>query len=490
VERKKRLVQMVLGVALAGLLVLATAGIGFATEKFGLKDIPEIKNKTPIHVSVFGGLPVAEKLMPIHMKAFSEKTGVPVTYEALIMTSIYPKLNVELIGGTGAYDAIVVEASTTNEWAMYLWPLKELAKKYEPDGVAALEEYLEGFDKTMLRTCSDRKGGLYGIPYWNYQQFTAYRQDVFEDPTEKANFKKKYGYELAPPKTRKQLYDQGEFFTRKKGEMLKGQPLKENIYGLGLMAGRFEINDEFSSLIWGAGGHWATVVRGKDGNPKEFVITKKNKQMLKDAMVYYKSLLKFASPGCLTGHWDFTTAQFVEGKCIIIPFFYVSLDSWGGSVKDKIPGAKMGLAMTIGGQPYVGNFYTAVAKASKNPEATYWLIKYFGSFDCQKEIHEGGLSAVRRDVLDDPKYKAEEWWEKCARRGAANSAAFKAQLPYVSDYLHFNSVAMGKIYEMQIIELHEAAIGKVTPEEMVKRITNDTIKLQKKFGELPIREEK
>ncbi len=478
------------GIALAGFFLLASTGIGFAADKFTLNDIPEIKNKTPIHCSVFGGLPVAEKLMPIHMKAFSEKTGVPVTYEALIMTSIYPKLNVELLGGTGAYDAIIVEASTTNEWAMYLWPLMELAKKYEPNGVKALDQYLAGFDKTMLRTCSDRNGVLYGIPYWNYQQFMAYRQDVFEDPTEKANFKKKYGYELAPAKTRQQLYDQGEFFTRKKGEMLKGQPLKENIYGLGLMAGRFEINDEFSSLVWGAGGHWATLVRDKNGKPKELVITKKDKQILLDSMVYYKSLLKFASPGCLTGHWDFTTAQFVEGKCMIIPFFYASLDSWGGSVKDKIPGGKMGLAMTVGNQPYVGNFHTAVAKASKNPEATYWLIKYFGSFDCQTEIHEGGLSAVRRDVLDNPKYKSGDWWEKAGRRGTMNSQAFKAQQPYVSDYLHFNSVAMGKIYEMQIIELHEAAIGKITPEDMVKRITSETIKLQKKFGELPITEEK
>lgn len=489
-KRKKILVRMALGVAVAGLFVLASAGVGLATDKFGLQDIPTIKNKTPIHISVFGGLAVAEKLMPIHMKAFSEKTGVPVTYETLIMSSIYPKMNVELLAETGAYDAIIVEASTTNEWAMYLWPLKELAKKYEPGGVAALDKYLAGFDETMIRTCSDRQGVVYGVPYWNYQQFTAYRKDVFENPTEKANFKKKYGYELAPPKTRQQLYDQGEFFTRKKGELLKGQPLKENIYGLGLMAGRFEINDEFSSLVWGAGGHWATVVRDKDGNPKELVITKKDKQILKDAMIYYKSLLKFASPGCLTGHWDFTTAQFVEGKCIIIPFFYISLDSWGGTVKDKIPGAELALSFPLGGQPYVGNFHTAVAKASKNPEATYWLIKYFGSFDCQTDIHEGGLSAVRRDVLDNPKYKSSDWWEKAGRRGAANSAGFKAQRPYVDNYLHFNSVAMGKIYEMQIIELHEAAIGKVTPQEMVERITKDTIKLQKKFGELPIREEK
>ena len=150
----------------------------------------------------------------------------------------------------------------------------------------------------------------------------------------------------------------------------------------------------------------------------------------------------------------------------------------------------MALSLPLGGQPYIGNFHTAVAKASKNPEATYWLIKYFGSFDCQTEIHEGGLSAVRRDVLDNPKYKSPDWWEIAGRRGEANSAGFKAQQPYVNDYLHFNSVAMGKIYEMQIVELHEAAIGEVTPDEAVKRITEQTIKMQKKFGELPIREEK
>jgi multiple sugar transport system substrate-binding protein len=112
-----------------------------------------------------------------------------------------------------------------------------------------------------------------------------------------------------------------------------------------------------------------------------------------------------------------------------------SLDSWAGSVKDKVPGAKMALSLPLGGQPYIGNFHTAVAKASKNPEATYWLIKYFGSFDCQTEIHEGGLSAVRRDVLDNPKYKSADWWEKCGRRGEANSAGFKAQQPFVNDYL-------------------------------------------------------
>ncbi len=42
----------------------------------------------------------------------------------------------------------------------------------------------------------------------------AYRTDLFNNSTEKANFKKKYGYDLKPPATWKQFYDAAEFFTR------------------------------------------------------------------------------------------------------------------------------------------------------------------------------------------------------------------------------------------------------------------------------------
>jgi multiple sugar transport system substrate-binding protein len=491
IMRKKRsIVQGLMLLALAGLLVVTLTGMASAAKKFGLADIPEIKNKRPIHLAVFGGLPVAEKNVPKYVKKFSEHTGIKVTTEKMIMTSMYPKMNVELIAETGAYDGIIMEASTTNEWARFLWPIEELAEKYEPKGAAGLREYLAPIDKAMLRTTSDRQGRLMGIPYWNYEQVHAYRKDVFDDPTERANFKKRYGYELAAPTTRQQLYDQAEFFTRKKGELLKGKPLKEDLYGVGLMAGRFEINDEFSTMIWGAGGHWATLGKDENGKPKEFVITKRDKRVLKEALVWYKSLLKFASPGCLTGHWDFTTAQFADGKCIQIPFFYISLDTWAATVQDKIPGTELALTVPIGGQGYIGNMSRAVARASRNPEATYWFSKYFGSYECQKEMIEGGLSGIRRDVLDDAQYQTEKWWNSVGRRAAANTKAWDSQLPYVDGYLHFNSSAMGKIYEQQIVVMHEGAIGKLTPDECTKQMTKQTIKLQRKFGELPIREEK
>jgi multiple sugar transport system substrate-binding protein len=494
---QKRLAQAFACFFLCGLLVLGTALWASAdwletpTTKFKLSDIPEIKNKRPIHVALFGGTKQFDIEVPKMIKKFEEKTGVKVTFEKMIMTSIYPKINAELMSASGAYDCIVMETSTTCEWAPYLWDVRELGKKYEPNGLAALESDLAGVDPALLRTTCDRDGKLRGMPYWNYEQVLYHRIDCFEDPTEKANFKKKYGYDLKVPETRKQLYDTAEFFTRKAGDKLKGEVLTKDVYGVALMAGRYEINDEISAMVWGAGGHWATIVRDENGKAKEFVITKKDKRIQKEAIEFYVSLLKFASPGCLTGFWDFCCAQFVEGQAIMLPYIYLVVEDWTWQVEDKIPGAKKGMALCVGRQGYIGDFAECVAKASKNPEASYWFIKYLGGYECQKQLMEGGFPGVRIDVMGNPMYQNDPKWKKpIGDRAYINSLALQVQNNYVNDYIHFNSAAMGKIYEMQIVELHNAAIKKYTPEECVAVVTKKTMALQKKFGQLPIREEK
>ena len=103
---------------------------------------------------------------------------------------------------------MVTETSWTNEWEDYLYPLEELAEKYDPKGVAGLRADLAGHDPGLLRMCSDSAGKLLGLPYYNYTMMTIYRADVLEDPTEKAAFKEKYGYELAPVKSWKEIRDQ------------------------------------------------------------------------------------------------------------------------------------------------------------------------------------------------------------------------------------------------------------------------------------------
>ncbi len=466
------------------LVIGFTFSPAMAEKKFGLDDIPEIKNRTPIHV-IFQAGGESDVLIP-KLKDFAKKTGIKVTYEDHVFAALYSKSVVELQGRTGAYDVLCTETSWTNEWEDYLYPVYELAEKYDPKGVAGLKKDLEGHDKGLLRMCSTAGGTLMGIPYYNYTMMTIYRQDVLDDPTEKANFKKKYGYELVPIETWEQLRDQAEFFTRKKGELLKGQPLKDDVYGISLMAGRFpHVQDELGSMLWSKQGRWASPVRDANGKLKAFKITDKDKELLTWAFDNYKKLVPFAPPGTENAFWDQATAFFVAGKTMMIPIMYSPLWPWSTSVAKEVPGAKAACKTTPGVRPYTGAFHFAPSRDSKNPEAAYWLIRYITSYDIQKQMAESGFPSVRTDVLESPEYREAKWYNTLGWVPPILKT-WKEQLPDVNDYLHFNSAAFGKLYEMMTIIGHENAIGKNTAEESTEKWVKTFNKIQKKFGKLPV----
>lgn len=60
------------------------------------------------------------------------------------------------------------------------------------------------------------------------------------------------------------------------------------------------------------------------------------------------------------------------------------------------------------------------------------------------------------------------------------------QLPYVNNYLHFNSAAFGKIYDYMTELCHDVARGALTPEEGVEEWVKTFTELQTKFGKLPV----
>ena len=83
-------------------------------KKFGLEDIPEIKNKTAINTIVETGA-TFDKIVP-YVQKFTEKTGVKVNVERVASPVVYSKENVELVAGTGVYDVAYVSNGWTNEW--------------------------------------------------------------------------------------------------------------------------------------------------------------------------------------------------------------------------------------------------------------------------------------------------------------------------------------------------------------------------------------
>ena len=456
--------------------------VSTAISAFTLDDIPEIKNKTPINVALEAG-GSADTIIPF-LEAFSKKTGVPITHEAMVFATLYSKENIELQSGTGAYDVVVTETSWTNEWKDYLAPLEDLANKYDPVGAEGFKKYVSGQDAGILRMASTRDGSLVGAPYYTYTQQNIYRKDLLTDTGEMSAFKSKYGYDLSAPTTQQQLLDIAEFFTRKAGDKLKGETLDKPFYGVSLMAGRYpHVQDEVSAILWGSGGRWARTNRDSNGKVVSFEITDDDANKLEEAFAYYQKLMKFAPPGSENAFWDFATAQFVEGNTAMIPYMYCPLWNWSSDV-EKVGGMNAAAAV-VGERPYTGAFHFAPSVDSKNLEAAYWLLKYIGSKETQTEMVNKGWSSARKDSLDACDRNAENSHRNC---GWIDSVAsqWEAQAPEIETYLHFNSGAFGKLYEQMTIIAHENAVGIKSPAESVKAWKKAFNRFQKKFDDVKV----
>jgi len=459
---------------------------------FGLESIPEISNKDGLNMIVETGSMV-DAVIPF-IEKFTEKTGVEVNIERVASPVVYSKENVELVAGTGIYDLAYVETSWTNEWSQYLYDLRELAAQY--DTVEAFDADVSNHSPVIL-ACGQAQGKQMVLPFYTYHMSMFVRQDVFDDPTEQAAFKEKYGYDLAPATEYSQLRDQAEFFTRKKGDTLKGKTLDTDIYGVAMMAGAYQINDEFSCMLWGKNADYAKVVRNSDGTVKEYVIDKATKDALIETMTQYKELVSFGSPGCLTANFDFTVAEQGEGRAIIQPSQFSNCFGWNAGILDEKvgvtdPDAKLGVYPTLGEKPYTGAWSFGVVKASKNPEAAYWLVRYLASYECQEAVmKEGGQLTTRIDVLSDPNWKTEEnmYPYGILVDYLVSNWTDEEYVNFVKNAWYFNSTAAGKVYEMQMNVLAKPIAGELSVEDGISELIRQTIDLTSKFDKVPIREE-
>lgn len=82
------------------------------------------------------------------------------------------------------------------------------------------QNYPEGWHQSLLHL-QQINNGTYGLPFHDGPECLIFRKDLFEDSSEKENFKKQFGYDLNPPKTWKQFTQIAEFFNRP----------EDNLYG-------------------------------------------------------------------------------------------------------------------------------------------------------------------------------------------------------------------------------------------------------------------
>jgi len=82
------------------------------------------------------------------------------------------------------------------------------------------ENYPFGWHKSLLHL-QKLSNGIFGLPFHDGPECLIYRKDLFENETEKENFKKQFGYELTTPKTWQEFAEIATFFNRP----------EQNIYG-------------------------------------------------------------------------------------------------------------------------------------------------------------------------------------------------------------------------------------------------------------------
>jgi multiple sugar transport system substrate-binding protein len=82
------------------------------------------------------------------------------------------------------------------------------------------ENYPFGWHKSLLHL-QKLSNGIFGLPFHDGPECLIYRKDLFENETEKENFKKQFGYELATPKTWQEFAQIATFFNRP----------EQNLYG-------------------------------------------------------------------------------------------------------------------------------------------------------------------------------------------------------------------------------------------------------------------
>jgi multiple sugar transport system substrate-binding protein len=136
---------------------------------------------------------------------FKAATGLTIDFESYPLGNMYDQNLLSLRQSTPRFDAFDFWQNFAGDFGPYLTPL---------DDVGSLEALNYSDVAKPFQLLNRYQNRIVGIAVDGDLFIDTYRSDLFDDPAEKAAFKTKYGYDLAPAKTYKNYRDNGEFFTR------------------------------------------------------------------------------------------------------------------------------------------------------------------------------------------------------------------------------------------------------------------------------------
>lgn len=310
-------------------------------------------------------------------------------------------------------------------------------------------------------------GQYVALSFHANNQVLYYRKELFEDPTERKNFKEKFGYELAPPETIEQLHDVATFFNR-----------PPEMYGITANFG-----PGMSSLAWEDFYLNSTGVGWVDDNFKCTFREGKNREVAikiakwqQDAVHKYEYMNKDAIT-FETGH----VADFFMGGKAAMAYGWLS-DYWPRMRDDPAVKARIGEVGSIefpsfapdniGRGAWASWWFMGIPKDSKHPDAAWEFIKWVLNENQQISMaRDGGQLPPMVDLA----------YKMAVDPGGTNPRALYDHMKNSSIWVKNPYMALEPT--RREYKLHAAMMAnEITPEEYVDRFAELTDELTKKGG--------
>ena len=165
------------------------------------------QQKREITLNINGVAEVYAAGFRLFEKELHDLYGVTMKFDMAPPQDVFSKLIIELASGYSSYDIILLEGKDLSDLSPYLTPMDVLSKSYN------LDFAIDDIGPRFLQGMCMHNNILYGIPWDGDMRLFFYNTTAFERPENKLGFKKKYGYELAPPETWDQYRDMAEYFS-------------------------------------------------------------------------------------------------------------------------------------------------------------------------------------------------------------------------------------------------------------------------------------
>ncbi len=331
-----------------------------------------------ISVLVEGG---GHSLQKAAAEAFTEETGIEVTFVEVPYQGVYDKLSAEIASGTSNFDVATIDVVWNAAFADHVEDLSDLYT----DAVRA--------DLPPALVADATVGGkMIGMPAWANAEIVFYRKDLWEDPANQSAFKEKYGYDLVPPATWQQWRDMASFFT------------KDDMYGTVVIGGTSE---EWMAQVLQAGS--LGVILDDQG------------QVILDNQAHIDALENYRAPLCtdrsvpenaLEISWGEAQNLFYQGQTAMMKFW---AHAYKMTPEDSKISGRVGVAPMIAGPAGIaaipGPWYNVIPSTSQNKDAARQFIAYLQANNALGIEAPLGLAATYsayESYVDRPGY--EHFW--------------------------------------------------------------------------------